>query len=254
MQTYQITIGELTIDVVRKDIKNLHLAVYPPDGRVRIATPLHINDESLRLFVIEKLAWIKKHQIKFQSNNQSNKSNKSNNQPNNQPNNQFSNLPEKIAYLSGENHYFQGKSYILNVIEKPGNAQIEIRNNTYIDLYIKTESNTEQRQKVLNNWYRQQLKIQIPPLIAKWEKIIGVNINEWGIKTMKTKWGTCNIQAKRIWLNLELAKKPIHCLEYVVVHEITHLLERTHNAKFQALMDQFMPKWREYKKELNNNN
>ncbi|QYX30349.1 M48 family metallopeptidase [Sphaerospermopsis torques-reginae] len=240
MQTYQITIGELTIDVVRKDIKNLHLAVYPPDGRVRIATPLHINDESLRLFVIEKLAWIKKHQIKFQYNNQSNY--------------QTQNTPAKIAYSSGENHYFQGKIYILNVIEKPGNAQIEIRNNTYIDLYIKPGSNTEQRQKVLNSWYRQQLKIQIPPLIAKWEKIIGVNINEWGIKAMKTKWGTCNIQAKRIWLNLELAKKPIHCLEYVVVHEITHLLERTHNAKFQALMDQFMPKWREYKKELNNNN
>jgi predicted metal-dependent hydrolase len=236
MQTYQITIGELTIDVVRKDIKNLHLAVYPPDGRVRIATPLHINDESLRLFVIEKLAWIKKQQIKFQSNLQT------------------QSIPEKIAYLSGENHYFQGKIYILNVIEKPGNAQIEIRNNTHIDLCIKPGSNTEQREKVLNSWYRQQLKIQIPPLIAKWEKIIGVNINEWGIKTMKTKWGTCNIQAKRIWLNLELAKKPIHCLEYVVVHEITHLLERTHNAKFQALMDQFMPNWREYKQELNKNN
>ncbi|MTJ09433.1 MULTISPECIES: M48 family metallopeptidase [unclassified Anabaena] len=228
MKTYQITIADIIIDVVRKDIKNLHLAVYPPDGRVRIATPLHINDESVRLFAISKLAWIKKNQTKFQ----------------------LKPRPETIEYLSGENHYFQGKPYTLNVIYQ-NHPKVEIRNNQYLDLSVKPGSDKEQRQKVLNSWYRQQLKAQIPPLIDKWEKVINVNINEWGIKIMRTKWGTCNIQAKRIWLNLELAKKNPLCLEYVIVHEITHLLERSHGAKFQALMDKFMPKWREYKAELN---
>jgi predicted metal-dependent hydrolase len=228
MQTYQITVGEIIIDVVRKNIKNLHLAVYPPDGRVRIATPLHINDESVRLFAISKLAWIKKNQTKFQTQK----------------------TPETIEYLSGEHHYFQGKSYILNVIYQ-NSPQVEIRNNQYLDLYVKPGSDKEQRQKVLNSWYRQQLKRELPPLIAKWEKVINVNINEWGIKIMRTKWGTCNIQDKRIWLNLELIKKEPICLEYVIVHEITHLLERTHGAKFQALMDQFMPNWRTYKEKLN---
>jgi predicted metal-dependent hydrolase len=228
MQTYQITIGEIIIDVVRKNIKNLHLAVYPPDGRVRIATPLNIDDEYVRLFAISKLPWIKKNQSKFKTQKP----------------------PETIEYLSGEHHYFQGKSYILNVIYQ-NSPQVEIRNNQYIDLSVKPGSDKAQRQKVLNFWYRQQLKRELPPLIAKWEKVINVNINEWGIKIMRTKWGTCNIQDKRIWLNLELIKKEPICLEYVIVHEITHLLERTHGAKFQALMDQFMPNWRTYKAELN---
>lgn len=228
METYQITVSEIIIDVVRKDIKNLHLAVYPPDGRVRIATPLHINDESVRLFAISKLAWIKKNQSKLQS----------------KPS------PKTVEYLSGESHYFQGKIYILNVIYE-NSPQVEISNDQYLNLYVKPGSSTEQRQKVLNSWYRQQLKAQIPPLISKWEKNIGVNINDWGIKMMRTKWGTCNIQDKRIWLNLELAKKDQLCLEYVIVHEITHLLERSHGSEFQALMDKFMPNWRKYKEELN---
>ncbi|MEA5551792.1 SprT family zinc-dependent metalloprotease [Anabaena cylindrica UHCC 0172] len=229
MKTYQITVGELIIDIARKDIKNLHLGVYPPDGRVRIATPLHIDDESVRLFAISKLAWIKKHQTNFQA--------------------QERESPRE--FVSGESHYFQGKSYLLNVIYSHVNPKVEISNNTHIDLYVKAGSNEAQRQQVMMSWYRQQLKQNIPPLIAKWEPSMSVNVNDWGVKLMKTKWGTCNIEAKRIWLNLELAKKHPHCLEYVVVHEMVHLLERNHGERFVALMNKFLPNWQFYKDELN---
>jgi predicted metal-dependent hydrolase len=226
---HQITVSDLVIDVERKDIKNLHLAVYPPDGRVRIAAPLRIDDEAVRLFVISKLSWIKKHKAKFAAQERQ----------------------SKREFVSGESHYFQGKRYLLNVIYHKGNPKVEIRNNTYIDLYVREGSDEAQRKKVMMDWYRRQLKADIPPLIEKWAATLGVQVNDWGVKQMKTKWGTCNIQAKRIWLNLELAKKDKHCLEYVVVHEITHLLERHHNARFIALMDKFMPNWRLYKDELN---
>ncbi len=226
---HQITVGELNIDVVRKKIKNLHLAVYPPDGRVRIATPLNIDDEAVRLFAISKLSWIKKHQANF--NTQERQS--------------------KREFVSGESHYFQGKRYLLNVIYHQGNSKVKVRNNTYIDLYVKEGSNETQRKNAITSWYRKQLKQEIPQLVAKWEPIIKVEVKDWGVKQMKTKWGTCNTQAKRIWLNLELAKKAQHCLEYVVVHEMVHLLERSHGERFVALMNKFMPNWRFYKDELN---
>ncbi|MBE9212847.1 M48 family metallopeptidase [Plectonema cf. radiosum LEGE 06105] len=226
---HQITFGELNIDIVRKKIKNLHLAVYPPDGRVRIATPLNIDDEAVRLFAISKLSWIKKHQANF--NTQERQS--------------------KREFVSGESHYYQGKRYLLNVIYHQGNSKVEVRNNTYIDLYVKEGSNETQRKNAMTSWYRKQLKQDIPQLIAKWEPIINVEVKDWGVKQMKTKWGTCNTQAKRIWLNLELAKKDRHCLEYVVVHEMVHLLERSHGERFVALMNKFMPNWRFYKDELN---
>ncbi len=229
IEMHQITVSELVVDVVRKNIKNLHLAVYPPDGRIRIATPLNIDDESVRLFVISKLGWIKKHQANFQAQERQ----------------------SKREFVSGESHYFQGKRYLLNVIYCPGHPKIEIRNNTYIDLYVKANSDEKQRKKVMMSWYRLQMKEEIPFLITKWEEKMGVKVNDWGIKLMRTKWGTCNIEAKRIWLNLELAKKEKHCLEYVVVHEIVHLLERNHGERFVALMTKFMPNWQFYKDELN---
>ena len=226
---HQITVGELVIDVVRKDIKNLHLAVYPPDGRVRIATPLKLDDEAVRLFAISKIAWIKKHQAQFDA----------------QP------RQSKREFVSGESHYFQGHRYLLNVIYHQSAPKIAIRNKTYIDLYVREDRTEAQRQRVMMEWYRQHLKNDIPPLIAKWEEVMGVTVNDWGVKQMKTKWGTCNIEAGRIWLNLELAKKPNHCLEYIVVHEMLHLLERHHNERFVAYMDKFLPNWRFYKEELN---
>jgi predicted metal-dependent hydrolase len=226
---HQITVGNISIDVVRKDIKNLHLGVYPPNGRVRIASPLKIDDEAVRLFAISKMAWIKKHQLKFEAQQRQ----------------------SERQFVSGESHYYNGNRYLLNIIYHNAAPKVEIRNKTYIDLYVRVGSTLEQREKVLTEWYRRQLKDQIPPLIDKWQKIIGVEVKDWGIKKMKTKWGTCTIADRRIWLNLELAKKPEHCLEYIIIHEMIHLIERKHSDRFVAYMDKFIPQWHFYKDELN---
>jgi predicted metal-dependent hydrolase len=226
---HQIKVGNISIDVVRKDIKNLHLGVYPPNGRVRIAAPLKIDDDAVRLFAISRLTWIKKQRLKFE--NQDRQSER--------------------RFVSGETHYLKGKPYLLNVIYQNAAPRVKIRNKTYIDLYVREGSIEEQKEKVMMEWYRGQLKHQIPELIEKWQKKLGIEVNEWVIKRMKTKWGTCTIAARRIWLNLELVKKPHHCLEYIIVHEMVHLLERKHNDRFVAHMDKFMPQWHLYKDELN---
>lgn len=225
----QITVRNITIDVIKKDIKNLHLAVYPPTGRVRIATPLNIDDEQIRLFAVSKLGWIKKHRKNFDNQNRE----------------------TKREYVSGESHYFQGRRYLLNVIYQTGKPEVKIRNKTHIDLFVKEDSSLEQREKIMTDWYRANLKKRISPLIAKWQKKIGVELSDWQVKRMRTKWGTCNIEAKRIWLNLELAKKPIHCLEYIIVHEFVHFIERHHNDRYVSLMDKFLPNWRFCQNELN---
>ena len=225
---HQIAVGHLTIDIVRKKIKNLHLAVYPPDGRVRVAAPLRIDDEAVRLMVISRMAWIKKHQLKFQ--------------------NQARQSPRE--YVSGESHYYKGQRYRMEVIYHDAPPKVELTK-THIRLYASTGSTQAQRDRVLLEWYREQMKREMPDLLAKWLPVVGVQIRDWGIKQMKTKWGTCNIGAQRIWLNLELIKKPQHCLEYVLVHELVHLHERHHNDRFHGLMDTFMPSWQSYKQELN---
>ncbi|MFM2408783.1 MAG: hypothetical protein RL358_1525 [Pseudomonadota bacterium] len=226
---HQIKVSGLVVEVVRKDIKNLHLAVYPPLGRVRVAAPLRVSDEAVRLAVISKLSWIKKQKTKFTS--QARQSTR--------------------ELVSGESHYFQGQRYRLNVIYQRGAARVALRNKSTLDLYVREGSECEQREKVLLEWYRQKLKELIPPLIAHWEPIISVKVADWQVKKMKTKWGTCNITAARIWLNLELAKKSPQCLEYIVVHEMVHLLERHHNERFVALMNQFMPQWQLHRETLN---
>ncbi len=225
----QITISDITIDVIRKNIKNIHLAVYPPTGRVRLAVPMQLTDDTIRLFVVAKLSWIKRHQRKFKA--------------------QDRQLPRE--YKNRESHYFQGTRYLLNVIEKDAPPKVTLRSKTYIDLTIRPNTPVEKRHEIMTEWYRTELKKEIPALIEKWEKVIGVKANDWQVKQMKTKWGTCNITRKRIWLNLELAKKPIQCLEYVIVHELVHLLERHHNNRFKEFMDVFMPHWRAHKEELN---
>jgi len=225
----QMEIGELTIDVVRKSIKNMHLSVYPPAGRIRIAVPLDVDDDAVRLYIIAKLSWIKRNQRKFE--------------------NQDRQSPR--AFLERESHYFQGQRYLLRITEHEAPPKVELKTKTYIDLYIRPGSTIEQRNSILNEWYRKQLKNQIPGIIPKRERIIGVTVSDWGIKQMKTKWGTCNIEEKRIWINLELAKKPANCLEYIIVHEMIHLLERHHNAIFLAYIDKFIPQWKFYKEELN---
>ncbi len=226
---HQIEINDIKIDVLRKRIKNMHLSVYPPTGRVRIAAPLNIDDEAVKLFAISKFAWIKKNQRKFEK--------------------QERQSPR--AFAERESHYFEGKRYLLRVTEQDAPPKVIIKTKSHIDLFVRPNTSIEQRQNILNEWYRKQLKCQIPMLIGKWEKIIGVTVDNWGVKQMKTKWGTCNIEQKRIWLNLELAKKPKCCLEYIIVHELLHLLERHHNEHFLGYLDKFMPKWKIYKEELN---
>lgn len=226
---HQIEVSDFTIDVVRKSIKNMHLSVYPPTGRVRIAAPLNIGDDAIKLFAISKLSWIKRNQRNFEK--------------------QERQSPR--AFAERESHWFEGKRYLLRVREHEAPPKIELKTKTHIDLFVRPNTSTEQRNNILNEWYRRKLKDQIPALIEKWEKIIGVSVNDWGIKQMKTKWGTCNIEEKRIWVNLELAKKPKYCLEYIVVHEMIHLIERHHNDYFLALIEKYMPKWKFYKEELN---
>ncbi|OGP66850.1 MAG: metal-dependent hydrolase [Deltaproteobacteria bacterium RBG_19FT_COMBO_43_11] len=225
---HQIKVANIKIDIVRKDIKNMHLAVYPPKGRVRIAVPLRVDEEALRFFVISKLPWIKNQQRKFSGQERE----------------------TAREYISRESHYLFGQRYLLNVIENEGSNKIVLHKRK-IDLYTKKSTTALQRQSIMNEWYRRELKRIIPHLLAKWEKKTGVHASEWGVKLMKTKWGSCNREAKRIWLNLELAKKPITCLEYIIVHELVHLLERRHNDLFLHYMASFMPKWKSHREELN---
>jgi len=225
----KITIGNIDIDLIRKNIKNIHLSVYPPDGRVRLAVPERMNDEAVRLFATSKLAWITKQRKKFSEQDRQ----------------------TVRKFVSGESHYYFGTRYLLNVVETTGKQHIELRGNKYIDLYVRPESTVEKREKIMYDWYRQSLKKIIPAYIKKWEEIMGVTVNDWGVKLMKTRWGTCNVQDKRIWINLELAKKNPQCLEYIIVHEMVHLLERHHNEKYKAYMDKFLPNWKSIKDELN---
>lgn len=222
-------ISNLPVDIVRKDIKNLHVWVYPPLWRVRVAVPHHIDDEYIRLLVVSKLSWIKKHQTNFQ----------------------LQLRETQREYISGESHYYFGERYLLKINELQTHPKVTIKNKKYIELTIKPHTTIKQKENALKKWYRSQLSQKIPDLISKWSTIMWVQPKEWRIKQMKTKRWTCNISAKRIRLNLELAKKSEQCLEYVVVHEMTHLLERHHNQKFVKYMDSFLPKWRYYKKLLN---
>lgn len=231
MNTFKsmISVSGMKVEIVRKNIKNLHLAVYPPEGRVRVAVPLHINDENVRLAVINKLGWIKRQQTRFLT----------------QP------RQSKREYVTGETHYFKGRKYRLDVVIDPGSQKVEIKNRGRITMILHEGTDVSTRHRIMTEWYRQQLKEMISPLVEKWQVKIGTEIDDWQVKIMRTRWGSCNESARRIWLNLELAKKPVECLEYVIVHEILHLQERKHNDNFVALMDMYLPKWRLYKAELN---
>ncbi len=219
----------MSVEVVRKDIKNLHLAVYPPNGRVRVAIPLRLDDEAVRLAVISRLGWIRRKQAGLKQQDRQ----------------------SEREMFSGESHYVQGRRYRLDVIEYTGRTSVCLRNNNTLEMRVRPGTSGQNREAALHRWYRQLLRAQIPELIAKWEPVVGVNVADWGIKKMKTRWGTCNNAARRIWLNLELAKKPPSCLEYILVHEMLHLLERHHNDRFREYMDRFMPQWRLHREELN---
>jgi predicted metal-dependent hydrolase len=224
----QIDLGGIPVDVIKKDIKNIHLSVHPPTGRVRIAAPLRMNLDTIRVFAISKLAWVKQQQKKLRE--------------------QDREAPRE--YLDRESHYLWGRRYLLKVVARDAPSIVEVKHNRLI-LSLRPDSDAAKRQSALDDWYRTQLKEEIPPLIAKWERLMKLSVASFSVRRMRTKWGSCNCQARTILLNLELAKKPRECLEYLVVHEMVHLLEPTHNHRFVALMDQFMPKWQFYRDQLN---
>ncbi len=224
----QITFGDISVDVAQKAIKNVHLTVYPPFGRVRISAPLRMDIDAIRMFAISKLSWIKKHQNKFRD--------------------QAREAPREC--ITRESHYCLGKRYPLLVIERNASPGVVIKNDT-MEMYVRPNTGVKKRQEILDEWYRRELRGIVPEMVSRYEKIMDVKVNEFGINKMRTRWGTCNRTAKRIWLNLELAKKPEEYIEYIVVHEMTHLLERRHNKRFYAFMDQFSANWRFHKEGLN---
>ncbi len=226
---HHIEVRGLTVEVVRKDIKNLHLAVYPPLGRVRVAVPKRLNDEAVRLAVIGRLGWIRRQQASLiEQERQS-----------------------RREMVTGESHYFRGRRLRLRVIERDGRPRVALAGNTTLELQVPPGADRAQREAILVGWYREQLRRLIPGLIAKWEPVIGVRVADWRIRRMRTRWGSCSAEAGRIWLNLELIKKSPACLEYIVIHEMVHLLERHHNERFSCLMDRWLPGWRMRRDELN---
>ncbi|MBX8463678.1 M48 family metallopeptidase [Deinococcus sp. RIT780] len=226
---HYIQVGDLPVEVVRKNIKNIHLAVYPPDGRVRVATPALVNDDAIRLFTIARLPWIRRQQQQFRQ--------------------QERQSPRE--YVSGETHYFQGRRYRLRVTERPGPAQVQVKGKTALHMSVPAGSTRDQREAVMTEWYRSELKALIPALIERWSDVLGVPAPDWAVKHMARKWGSCNIQARRVWLNLELAKQSIQNVEYVIVHELAHLQERHHNDRFRAILDQHLPGWPGIRADLN---
>jgi predicted metal-dependent hydrolase len=224
-----LSIGNIKIEVVKKGIKNVHLTVHPPLGRVRIAVPRRMSSDTIRLFAISKLPWIRQQQAAMRAQERE----------------------TAREYVDLESHYFLGRRYLLKVVEGQGTSKVELRRGKVMQLRVRPTATLEQREQVLQRWYRERLRELIPPLLSKWEKALGVRVAGWGIKKMKTKWGSCNPKARRVWLNLELAKKPPECLEYLVVHELAHLLVRHHDEHFGALMDRHMPGWKHIRNTLN---
>lgn len=222
-------VGSIEALVVRKPIKNLHLAVLPPLGKVRVTAPLYMKDDAIRTLLATRIGWIKNHKARFEG--------------------QQRETPRQ--YISGETHYFVGRRYRFEVIYEDKPPQVELKGNNKIVLYVRPQSQLAKREEVLMEWYRKELLNLAAELVAKWQKKIGVAASVLRIRRMKTRWGTCNQRSGRIWLNLELAKKPISCIEYVVVHELLHLIEKKHNEHFVMLMTQHLPKWRSEKQELN---
>lgn len=223
-----IVVGGVNIQVTKKNIKNMYIRVLPPDGTVAIAVPENTSDDALRMFAVSRIAWVKKQRQSFIDQARQ----------------------TKRQYVSGESYYVWGRRYRLEIVHS------SVRNNVYLSgnlliLQVRKESTDVQRENTLNEWYRNQLKLAVPPVLAKCEKIVGVQVAEWYVKNMRTKWGSCVPEHKRIWLNLQLAKKSPEFLGYVITHELVHLLERNHTDKFRKYMDRFYPSWRSAKKELN---
>ena len=223
-----LTIADIPVEVVKKDIKNVHLTVHPPEGQVRITVPKRMQLDTIRLYVISKLQWIRRQQQAIRAQERE----------------------TRREFLDRESHYVWGRRYLLKVVEREAPPAVELTGR-YLVLYVRPGADNEHREEILSAWYRGQLRAAVTPLVEKWGRILGVSVNGIFIRRMKTKWGSCNQKAANIRLNTELAKKPLECLEYVTLHEMVHLRERTHNARFTAMMDQYMPGWEHRRDELN---
>jgi len=223
-----LTVRGINVDVVYKDIKNLHIGVYPPVGRVRVAAPSRLDEEHIRHAVIQRLPWIRRQRKQLQD----------------------ATRQSSREMVTGESHYVWGVRHRLKVVQRPGRPHVELDGERLL-LYVPERTDTDARMKLLQDWQRAQLRAAIPALIERWEPAIGRVVPRWSIQRMKTKWGSCNRETGHIRFNLELAKKHPRCLEYIVVHEMTHLLERGHGECFTKLMDGFMPDWRSRRDELN---
>lgn len=222
-----LIISGIPIEVCKKDIKNMHLYVKPPNGNVMVSAPLTMSDEAIERFVRTKTSWIKKQIAKFD--NQLRQSER--------------------EYVSGETLYVWGKQYYLKT--EYGNKNSLVLTGDKAVLTVRKESTAEQRENFIRKWYRELLKAEITRLLPKWEKVTGLKASGWQTKYMTTRWGTCNTKTGKIWLNLQLAKKTQECLEYIILHELVHLVEKKHDDKFVALMDRYMPMWREVRVTLN---
>lgn len=223
-----LTVRGIDIDVIYKDIKNLHIGVYPPLGRVRVAAPLKLDDDRVRLAVIQRLPWIKRQREQLRS----------------------AQRQSEREMVTGESHYVWGIRLRLKVVERPGRPHVEVDGERLI-LYVPIDTDQETRATILQRWQRDELRRRVPELIEQWAPVIGRAPSRWSIRRMKTKWGSCNRETGHIWFNVELAKKHPDCLEYIVVHEMTHLQERHHGERFTNLMDRHLPDWRLRREHLN---
>lgn len=227
MQTI-LQLGAIEVDVVRKDIKNIHLSVYPPTGRVRIAAPLRMKLETIRVYAISKLGWIKQQQKKLLTQERE---------------------PPR-DYIERESHYVWGRRYLMAIVEHDAPPAVALKHRKLV-LAIRSGSPPERRQAILDAWYRQELRTEAAPLIDKWERRLGVTVNRLYVQRMKTKWGGANPNARNIRLNTELAKKPRECLDYIILHELLHFLVPNHGEAFIKLLDRHCPGWRSLKQRLN---
>ena len=225
-----MVLAGLEVELVRKDIKNLHLAVYPPDGRIRLAAPIETDISTLEVYLASKIPWIRKQQRAIER--QPRQSNR--------------------LFEERESHFYQGRRYLLRIAEQAQGKKPEVRifRKKFLELRVQEPDSFEMKRNVVESFYRAELRNTLDELIPIWEARMGVKTAKWRIMSMKTKWGSCNPDTGNLLFNLELAKQPIECVEYVVAHELAHLLERTHNGVFQALLNQHLPNWRILRERL----
>ena len=223
-----IEIGGIGMELVRKSVRNIRVSVGPPDGRVRVSAPPFVSDAAVRRFVVSHLDWIEKQRAKW------------------------ADRALRFREENGDDSrlFFLGAAYPLVVREKAGRARVDFSPSAGFGLFLPPGAGKEKRDALLESWYRERLREALAPLVESWSAAMGVEPREWSVRRMKTRWGSCNIVARRLWFSLELAKKPRACLEYLVVHELAHLIEGGHGDRFKALMDRFLPDWKSRRKAL----